>query len=107
MFQTIAPRSAPAITRGSTTDAATMPVPTVSATWRPKTAKAMKLKKAAQATATRGCSTPVETTVAIEFAASWRPLRKSKRSASATRRTRKGSVISTARLLVRRAWPLW
>ena len=39
-----------------------------------KTRKATKLKKAAQSTATRGDSTRVETTVAIELAASWNPL---------------------------------
>src|SRR5438445_11795761 len=35
---------------------------------------ATKLKKAAHRTAMRGDSTRVETTVAIEFAASWNPL---------------------------------
>ena len=50
-FQAIAPISAPKITRASTTSAATMPVPTVSATCRPKNKNAMKLKKAAQMTA--------------------------------------------------------
>jgi hypothetical protein len=37
----------------------------------PKTAAAAKLKKAAQSTAWPGDSTRVETTVAMEFAASW------------------------------------
>ena len=41
----------------------------------------MKLKKAAQTTARRGVSTRVETTVAMEFAESWKPFRKSKISA--------------------------
>ena len=50
-FQQIAPISAPKITRASMTSAETMPVPTVCATWRPKTRKAMKLKNAAQSTA--------------------------------------------------------
>ena len=50
-FQAIAPISAPKITRASTTSAATMPVPTVCATCRPKNRNAMKLKKAAQTTA--------------------------------------------------------
>ena len=76
-FQTMAPISAPKITRGSTTSAPTMPVPTVWATCRPKNRKAMKLKKAAQTTAYCGRSTRVETMVAIELAASCRPLRKS------------------------------
>ena len=48
----------------------------------------MKLKNAAHATAQCGFSTRVETTVAIEFAASWRPLMKSNASASATTATR-------------------
>jgi hypothetical protein len=39
-----------------------------------KKRKATKLKKAAQSTARRGERTRVETTVAIEFAASWKPL---------------------------------
>ena len=43
----------------------------------------MKLKNAAQMTAMPGDSTRVETTVAIEFAASCRPLRKSKIRATA------------------------
>ena len=47
----------------------------------------MKLKNAAQITAILGDSTRVETTVAIEFAASCRPLRKSKISATATSTT--------------------
>ena len=50
----------------------------------PKTRNATKLKKAAQATARRGDSTRVETTVAMELAASWKPLTKSKASASPT-----------------------
>ena len=84
-FQTIAPISAPKITRGSMTETSTMPVPMVCATCRPKNRKAMKLKKAAQATAYCGRSTRVETMVAMELAASCRPLRKSKSSATAIR----------------------
>ena len=49
----------------------------------------MKLKNAAQATAYCGRSTRVETMVAMELAASCRPLRKSKASATAI------SAIST------------
>ena len=59
-----------------------IPLPMVLATlsWAPQRtgAAAMKLKKAAQATAFMGVSTRVETTVAIELAASWKPLMKSK-----------------------------
>jgi hypothetical protein len=43
------------------------------------------LKKAAQATAVIGDSTRVDTTVAMEFAASWKPLMKSKASATTMR----------------------
>jgi hypothetical protein len=50
------------------------PSPIDFATRVPKTAKAMKLKKAAQITAIPGERTRVDTTVAIEFAASWKPL---------------------------------
>jgi hypothetical protein len=47
---------------------------TVLATCDLKIRKARKLKAAAQTTATRGVSTRVETTVAMELAASWKPL---------------------------------
>src|SRR5712691_2980159 len=91
-FQTMAPVSAPNTTRASTICASTMPVPSVCATCRPNTRKAMKLKNAAQATACCGRSTRVDTMVATEFAASWNPLRKSNPSAMTT------SPISTGRL---------
>jgi hypothetical protein len=61
-----------------------MPLPTVAATLRWKTKIAATLKKAANATAVCGRSTPVETTVAMEFAASWKPFMKSNTSASST-----------------------
>ena len=53
-----------------TTARSTMPEPTVWATAVPKPNAATKLKNAAQITALPGLSTRVETTVAIEFAAS-------------------------------------
>src|SRR5438876_4124417 len=59
-----------------------MPEPTVVATAVPKVKAATKLKNAAQMTALPGLSTRVDTTVAIEFAASWKPLMKSKVSAT-------------------------
>src|SRR5258708_15268342 len=65
----------------------TIPFPTVAATCRWKTKIGMKLKNAAISTAWWGFSTPVETTVAMELAASCRPFRKSKASARATRNT--------------------
>jgi hypothetical protein len=65
-----------------------IPLPMVLATlsWTPQSTGAaeMKLKKAAQATAFMGVSTRVETTVAIELAASWKPLMKSKPRATRT-----------------------
>src|SRR5512140_3263437 len=45
---------------------------------------ATRLKKAANTTAVLGFSTPVETTVAIELAASWKPFMKSKARAMTT-----------------------
>src|SRR5215208_47420 len=82
-FQAIAPAS-PAKTTASLTTAESTVLPTVLATCVGKTRKAMKLNRAAQTTASRGVSTRVETTVAIELAASWKPLVKSNTSASAT-----------------------
>src|SRR5437870_2667471 len=61
-----------------------MPLPMVLATFTPPMNAAMKLKNAAQATARLGDSTRVDTTVAMELAASWKPLMKSKMSATAT-----------------------
>src|SRR5437667_2898219 len=54
----------------------------VPATLVPKRKAATKLKKAAQMTAWAGVRTRVETTVAMELAASWKPLRKSKTRAT-------------------------
>ena len=71
-----------AITAGSMLAGFTMPLPIVSATCTPKKRNATKLKKAAHRTAHRGERTRVDTTVAIEFAASWKPLTKSKTSAT-------------------------
>ena len=66
----------------------------VFATRVPKTRKAMKLNAAAQMTAMPGVSTRVETTVAIELAASCQPLAKSKMSATRTmNKTNASSVV--------------
>ena len=73
-FQAMAPRSPPRMTHWSTTPASTTPLPTVLATCTPKPKAATKLKKAAHTTACIGVSTRVETTVAMELAASWKPL---------------------------------
>src|ERR1700753_3403408 len=74
-----------------------MPTPIVCATFNPNTAKATKLKKAAQKTAYCGRSTRVETIVAIELAASCNPLRKSNSSATAIKPVSTGrpSAVST------------
>src|SRR5215218_5232856 len=82
-FQATAPTSPAKATASLTTPGSTV-LPTVLANAVWKTRKAMKLKKAAQTTASRGVSTRVETTVAIELAASWKPLVKSNTSASRT-----------------------
>jgi len=57
-------------------------VPATFTSW--KTNIAAKLKNAAHSTATCGESTRVETTVAMELAASWNPLITSKTNAKAT-----------------------
>ncbi len=95
-FQTMAPIRAAKITASTVSTPWAfrrsnwmMPLPTVWATRSspPKNtgAAATKLKKAAQATAVTGESTRVETMVAMEFAASWKPLMKSKASATTMR----------------------
>src|SRR5207237_2795877 len=56
----------------------TRPLPMVLATAVPKKKAAMKYQKAAQATAVKGVRTRVETTVAMELAASCQPLENSK-----------------------------
>jgi hypothetical protein len=74
----MAPTSAAKMSIGSTTAGFTIPFPMVFATRVSRLKAAMKLKKAAQITAILGVNTLVPTTVAIEFAASWKPLMKSK-----------------------------
>ena len=76
----------------------------VAATFRWKTKIATKLKKAAKTTACCGFSTPVETTVAIEFAASWKPFMKSNATASTTSSATTPNEISVA-LIARPAPP--
>ncbi len=68
--QTIAPTSPAKITANVTIEMSTRPDPTVLATAVPKVNAAMKLKNAAHTTAWPGVSTRVDTTVAIELAAS-------------------------------------
>src|SRR5262245_12848293 len=68
----------------------------VAATASPNTASAAKLKNAAQITAQCGRSTRVDTTVAMEFAASWKPFMKSNASATAIRNTTTSKPIATS-----------
>src|ERR1700732_1989949 len=62
----------------------TIPFPIVLATAVPNTNAATKFQKAAHATARNGVSTRVETTVAMEFAASCQPLENSNSKVSPT-----------------------
>src|SRR5258706_6920088 len=80
---TIAPTRPPRITPKVTTEISIIPLPIVLATAVPKPNAATKLKNAAQTTACPGDKTRVETTVAMELAASWKPLMKSNVSATA------------------------
>ena len=66
-----------------------IPAPIVWATPVSKMRKATKLKKAAQRTARRGDRTRVETTVAMELAASCMPFVKSKANATRMMKTTK------------------
>ena len=69
-FQKMAPNNPARMTVRFTISSRIMPPPMVFATAVPNTKAATKLKKAAQSTAWRGESTRVETTVAMELAAS-------------------------------------
>ena len=84
MFHAMAPSSPARITFGSTIAGGTKPVNTAFATAVPTMNAAAKLKNAAHTTACSGRSTRVPTTVAIEFAESWKPLLKSNRNATTT-----------------------
>src|SRR5713101_6228828 len=74
-----------------------IPLPKVLATAVPKVKAAMKLKNAAQTTAMRGERSRVETTVAMELAASWKPLRKSKVRATRMIRTANKNILLALR----------
>ena len=81
MFQLKAATTAHSTVVIVTTSVSTNPLPIVEAT-APPTNAPVKLKNAAIAIAWRGVSTRVETTVAIAFAASWKPLLYSKMTAA-------------------------
>ncbi len=91
----MAPSRPARITSGVTIARSIIPLPMVLATWVPRTKAATKLKNAAQRTAFWGESTRVDTTVAMEFAASWKPFRKSKTRATTMMKTRRS--VSWAR----------
>src|SRR5436190_3565720 len=94
--QAIAP-TRPENTTASVSDSGrTTLVAIVAATFVPKIRNATKLKNAAQTTAARGVRTRVETTVAMEFAASWKPLKKSKARAIAMTTTSPAVTTSQA-----------
>ena len=80
--QVMAPSRPLSVTVASTMLMSIIPFPKVFATAVPKRNTAMKLNAAAQTTANPGERTRVDTTVAIELAASWNPLMKSKASAT-------------------------
>ena len=91
-FHVIAP-TRPASTMSSVIASwSTIPVAMVAATSNETKAPA-KLRTAAMATAARGLSARVDTLVAIEFAVSWKPFVKSKKSATTMTAM---SVASTA-----------
>jgi len=92
-----APSSPERTTCGSTYCTLMRPLPTVLATAVPNANAAPKLKNAAQMTAWSGESTRVETTVAMEFAESLKPLMKSKTNAIATIARTKATVPFTER----------
>jgi len=79
--QAMAPKRPPRITYSLIIEGSTIPLPMVVATVIPKKNTAAKLKKAAHKTAIKGDNTFVETTVAIELAASFIPFKKSNNTA--------------------------
>src|ERR1022692_1368490 len=94
----MAPNRPQRITGSVTIPMCIMPLPMVDATAVPNPKAAMKLKNAAHSTAYFGDSTRVETTVAMELAASWKPLVKSNTRANTTiRATRSAEAVTGSR----------
>src|SRR5512136_3105739 len=87
IFQMMALLKAERMRRLSTMSGLTMPTPIVLATWTPTKKKAENSKNAAHRTAYLGGRALVETTVDMALAESWKPLRKSKTSATKMRIT--------------------
>src|SRR5205085_11983223 len=96
-FQVMAPRRPARITCSLIMSMRTRPLPMVLATAVPKKNAAMKFQKAAQATAVKGLRTRVETTVAMELAASCQPFENSKAKVRRTT-TRKREKLVTRSL---------
>src|SRR5262245_17902139 len=88
----MAPRRPARMTSWLITDTSIIPLPMVLATWVPITKAATKLKNAAQRTAFWGERTRVDTTVAMELAASWKPFRKSNVRATRMMKRTAGSM---------------
>src|SRR5919202_5575015 len=97
-FQAIAPNSAAMIIESPTPCSGATRLPMVSATFALRscvvTTAPMRLRTAEKMTATRGRSARVPTVVAMAFAVSWKPLEKSKASATAMVRKRR-SICSS------------
>src|SRR5438105_8069686 len=92
---TIAATSAATTRSCVTTFESTMPAPTVFATASPESAPT-RFRPPAMRMACPGVSTRVATTVAIAFAASWKPLTNSKRTPRRTTRISRTVALSTA-----------
>jgi hypothetical protein len=92
-FQVIAPTRPASTTSRVIASGTTIPLAIVAATSSDTNAPA-KLRTAELATAVRGDIARVDTLVAIEFALSWKPLVKSKKSATATTAASVSSSIS-------------
>src|SRR5258708_33956089 len=78
-----------------------MPLPMVLATAVPKKNAAMKFQKAAQTTARNGVRTRVETTVAMELAASCQPFENSNASVREMTRGRSEKLVIADQELLR------
>src|SRR5713101_7879967 len=93
-FQVMAPKRPARSTCWFTSSMCTNPLPMVLATAVPKKKAAMKFQKAAQATARKGVSTRVETTVAMELAASCQPFENSKARVRKTTTKRREKLVT-------------
>src|SRR6266516_1821749 len=96
---TIAPIRVDRRSQAVTSAGSIVPLQIVDASFTPNPNAATKLKKAADRPAIRGDRTRVDTTVATELAASWKPFKKSKNSA--TRITRMTIPTGTITVAIR------